>query len=212
MQRAIQTLIDTEAALKRLIGEAADSGDYSSVETLARWAGKVEAIHSEEKPRIQQHEPPEVAPSAAPDVASLTTVSKRKVAPKTSRHSKRRAYPKFAKSGDVLFKIGWSKSSKSEYQHKSPRMVAKILADSLVHHARSGAIVSMDDVLPLKAHDDSDIPDYQVYVSLAWLRYIGVVKQNGRQGYTVETPDELLQQIDTAWSTLPDVKVNTSST
>jgi len=116
-------------------------------------------------------------------------------------------YPAFAKSGDVLVKIAWSKSSKSEYQHKSPRMVIKVLANSFTHHAKSGGVVSMDNVLPLKADDGTEIPDYQAYVSLAWLRQIGAVKQNGRQGYTVKKVDDLLQEIEVAWSKLPEATV-----
>jgi len=38
LQRAIQTMIDAEAALKRLIGEAAERGEYALVEKLAKWA------------------------------------------------------------------------------------------------------------------------------------------------------------------------------
>ncbi len=143
-------------------------------------------------------------PSDAPQRASLSPVLKKKAPPRTSGHSKRRTYPVFAKSDDVLVKIAWSKSSKSEYQHKSPRTVTNVLAESLTHHARSRAVVSMDKILPLKASDGSEIPDYQVYVSLAWLRHIGAVKQNGRQGYTVKKLDELLQKIDAAWANLPE--------
>lgn len=203
LQRAAQTLIDAEAALKRLIGEAVERGEYSSVEMLARWASKVGAIYSEEKNTIPKNDIP--IPSNTQDRPSPATVLKRKAPSKTSGHPKRRAYPIFTKSGDVLVKIAWSKSSKSEYQHKSPRMVTKMLAESLAYHARSGAIVSMDKILPLKADDGSEIPDYQVYVSLAWLKQIDTVKQNGRQGYIVKKRDEFSQQIAAAWSKLPEI-------
>jgi hypothetical protein len=109
----------------------------------------------------------------------------------------------FAKSGDVLVKIAWSKSSKTEYQHKAPRNVVQKLADALARRSEGGSIISMDTVLPLKADDGSQIPDYQVYVSLAWFRQIGAVKQNGRQGYTVKKASELLQQVEAAWADLP---------
>jgi len=204
LQRAIQTMMDAEAALKRLIGEAAERGEYALVEKLAKWASGLGAMCSEEQQVTRRDQ--KAALSHAQNHTSPTTLLKRKAPLKTSGYSKRRAYPVFAKSGDVLVKIAWSKSSKSEYQHKSPRMVIRILATSLAHQARDGAIVSMDKILPLKAEDGSEISNYQVYVSLAWLRKIEAVKQNGRQGYTVMNLDAIFDKIDAAWSGLPEVK------
>lgn len=206
LQLAMQALADAETALKRLISEAAERGDYSSVETMARWASTLGVMCSEKQPLADQAH--KIAtPSHAQQRASRAPASKRKAPSRTSGHSKRRTYPVFAKSGDVLVKIGWSKSSKSEYQHKSPQMAIKVLANSLTHRARNGAVVSMDRILPLRTDDGTEIPDYQAYVSLAWLRQIGAVKQNGRQGYTVKKLDELLQEIDVAWSNLPEATV-----
>jgi hypothetical protein len=196
---------DAETALKRLIGEAAECGEYSSVETLVRWASGLGAMCSEQQPATHP-EAMAVSPEIK-DQGPSATASKRKATSRTSGHSKRGKYPRFAKSGDTLVKIAWSKSSKCEYQHKSPRSVAKILADSLAHHAKDGKVVSMDKILPLKAEDGSEIPGYQVYVSLAWLRNIGVAKQIGRQGYTVRDISELSQDIKTAWGGLSEAAV-----
>jgi hypothetical protein len=117
--------------------------------------------------------------------------------------NKRGSYPVFARAGDVLVKIAWSKSSGTEYEHKAPRTVVQKLADALARCSESGSIISMDDVLPLKANDGSQIPEYQAYVTLAWFRQIGAVKQKGRQGYTVKKASELLQQVEAAWADLP---------
>jgi hypothetical protein len=201
IQRAVQIVANAEAALKRLIAEAAERGEYSSVETLAQWASSLGALCSKEQMTQLSKA---AAPSPSKGHAPSLVTSKRKPPSKSSGRA-RRAYPVFAKSGDVLTKIGWSKSSKMEYQHKSPRIVTKMLAASLATQAKSGTIVSMDKILPLKAEDGSEVPDYQAYVSLAWLRQIGVVKQNGRQGYTVSDPDDLPQNVDAAWANLPDV-------
>ncbi|MHB9046187.1 MAG: hypothetical protein ACYC35_09620 [Pirellulales bacterium] len=191
--------------MKRLIAEAAERGEYSLVEKLAKWASGLGAMCSEEEhvARCEQKSTPSDHQGRTP----LTSVLSHKTRKRATAHAKRRAYPAFARSGDTLVKVAWSKSSKSEYQHKAPRMVIKRLADSFAHHARANAVVSMDKILPLKADDGSQIPDYQVYVSLAWLRQIGAVKQNGRQGYTVKKLDDLAQKIDVAWSDLPEATV-----
>lgn len=205
IHQAVQALTTTETTLKRLIGEAADRGEYSSIENLARWASAIGAMCAEQTPATRQNET--VPNSDLPAPAKSVANSKPK-ALRAGGKTKRRSYPVFAKSGDMLVKIAWSKSSKSEYQHKSPRAAIKKLADSFARYAKGNAVVAMDKVLPLKGDDGSEIPDYQVYVSLAWLRQIGAVKQNGRQGYTIKTASELSQKIDTAWNALPDAIPN----
>jgi hypothetical protein len=200
LQRATETLASAEAGLKRLIGEAAEQGEYASVETLVRWASTLGTMRSEEPGPKNDSTAPRVPGQNGKSVEPKEP--KRKISGSSAKH-KRRAYPVFAKSGDVLVKIAWSKSSKTEYQHKAPRGVVHKLADALARHPENGSVISMDHVLPLKADDGSQIPDYQAYVSLAWFRQIGAVKQNGRQGYTVKKASELLQQVETAWANLP---------
>jgi hypothetical protein len=204
LQNAIDTLVSAEAAMKRLIAEAAEHGDYSLVEKLAKWAGSLGGMYTEEQSAAQSNRQPSVPSGNEATTPPVAVATKRKASTKKPGHSKRRAYPVFAKSGDSLVKIAWSKSSKSEYHHKSPRFVAKVLADSLIRQDKESAIVSMDKILPLKTDDGSEIPDYQVYVSLAWLRKVGAVKQNGRQGYTVKKTNDLQAVIDNAWSNLPE--------
>lgn len=194
LQRAIGVVTEAEASLRRMIGEAAENGDYSSVETLARWAQNLNDLCSES---IQSW-PATAKPASAPVAIAHS---------KPVRTSgKRRSYPLFAKSSDTLVKIGWSKSSKSEYQHKSPRAVLTELVAALAKQGKNGSVVSMDKILPLKLGEDSEVPDYQVYVGLAWIRQIGAVKQNGRQGYTINNPGELTNTVEAAWSKLPDAK------
>jgi len=183
-----------------MIGEAAASGDYSAVETLVRWASVLGELSQRER-RIE----------APPSASSLSPPTNTDAEPKNTTGArvakamgKRRTYPFFARSGDSLVKVAWSKSSKSEYQHKSPRKVALKLAEALARQAKNGAIVAMEKVLPLMLDDGASVPDYQVYVSLAWFRQIGAVKQNGRQGYTIKQPSELGKKIESAWSELAE--------
>lgn len=50
LQRAIQIVADSETALRKLLGEAAEKGDYVVVETLVRWASTLNEIRREEQP------------------------------------------------------------------------------------------------------------------------------------------------------------------
>ena len=78
-------------------------------------------------------------------------------------------YPKFVREGDNLVKIGWSKSQRAEYEHKSPKRLLAVLCESLT--SANGKRIMMDKVLPLKDPvTGSAFPDYQSYLCLAWLR------------------------------------------
>lgn len=205
LKRAIDTLADAEAAMKRLIAEAAEQGDYPLVERLAKWASGLGAMYTQEKSPAPSGPQACIASGNEALAPANAVATECKASTKRPGHSKRRAYPVFARSGNFLVKIAWSKSSKSEYHHKSPQFVATVLAEALIRQTKESSIVSMDKVLPLTTGDDSEIPDYQVYVALAWLRKIGAVKQIGRQGYTVKKTDGLVQLIDNAWSNLSEV-------
>jgi len=195
LQRAAETVAGAEASLRGLIAEAAAIGDYVSVETLATWASTLNSICAQDRQvtgeAIELPTPINGKPASATEVNS-------------AKRARRRSYPVFAKSGETLVKIAWSKSSKSEYQHKSPRFVASKLVEALARIGKKGSVVAMEKVLPLKAEDGSAVPDYQVYVSLAWFRHIGAVKQNGRQGYTIKNPGQLLGLVEAAWAELPE--------
>lgn len=202
IQRASHVLNEAEASLRRLIVQAAEAGDYRSAEALARCASRLAELPSDIGSVAAGTKPPGATfPSAeAAQAGGVARASSAKPA------AKRRSYPIFARSGTSLVKIGWSKSSKSEYHHKSPLAAALGLAAALARHAKNGAVVPTEKVLPLRLDDGSDVPDYQAYVSLAWFRQIGAVKQNGRQGYTVKRPSDLQGAIQAAWNELAEVK------
>lgn len=200
LQRAGEVIANAEAELRRLIGDAAEKGDYSSIEAITKWASLLGELCSNQGP------PNTYEPLAHTRAVANPAPTTSKEADKRRGVRKRRSYPYFAKAGESLVKVAWSKSSKSEYQHKAPRVVAVKLAEALAQRSKGGAIIPMDKVLPLKLDDGSDIPDYQAYVSLAWLRHTGAVKQNGRQGYSIKKPNELITCVEAAWAQLVEVR------
>ena len=110
-------------------------------------------------------------------------------------------YPKFVREGDNLVKIGWSKSQRAEYEHKSPKRLLAVLCESLT--SANGKRIMMDKVLPLKDPvTGSAFPDYQSYVCLAWLKSGGLVTQHGRQGYSLPKGIELEKSVETHWANL----------
>jgi len=121
-----------------------------------------------------------------------------------TKKPKKDAYPKFFRDGETLVKVGWSKSEKSEYEHKSPKAVLHALCRALTAVGDRGCRFTMEKVLPLKDNTDGGtLPDYQCYLCLAWLRQSGLVIQHGRQGYSLPKTGDIQSAIDRSWETLP---------
>jgi hypothetical protein len=181
---AATTLItEVEEKIQGLIREAADAAEYDAISDLAAAAKGLAAI------RIQLENPSSRESSAAsPPVASVYTAAK----PKQS-------YPRFRRDGDMLVKIGWSKSGRSEYEHKAPRAVVGILIDAIAETKTKR--FSTEALFPLRANDGAAIPDYQSYLCLAWLGDIGAVERDGRQGYRLQKK-ALRPLVDSSWERL----------
>ncbi len=217
LQKGVNILGRAEEQLRQLLGQAAQSGDYDSILVLTDWArllrdlmddgggrglsrggtqpasqsGVTEAVP--DRPDTLQNNMPH-APARPTGRAAGTR--------RTS--SRRREYPKFLRDGDYLVKVGWSKSAKAPYEHRSPRRVLTLLLHAVQHAGRDGRRFTMDDVLPLKdAEDGTDIPTYQAYLCLAWLRVEQLIVQHGRQGYSLPSPAELDRQASERLQRLP---------
>ncbi len=120
-----------------------------------------------------------------------------------SKSVKTKAYPKFFRQKNELVKIGWSKSRGDEYWHKASKKVVDLLVKGLVENATSKDLFTADDVLPLLTSGNTEIPSYQFYLCLAWLRKEDLVTQVGRQGYRLANPERLIESVENKWRRLP---------
>lgn len=180
--KAIKLLAKCEADLRVLVASAADSGEYDAVIRITSWAKQLSAM------------------SAG---GTNTTAEKRTESVK--KPSVRAAYPRFARRGDQLVKFGWSKREKDEYEHKAPRQAALDLARAAVEVGKDGRIFQINALLPLiDPKEGSEIPDYQVYLVIAWWRNAALLDQHGRQGYSIPKAGQLLQSVESAWIKLPE--------
>ena len=204
-KRANRILFEAEAELRQLIAEAAQFGDYSAVETITACASSLNSMLDRlSNTPLGAHSPPVSKNDETDQPASQAKANRRARKVSLRRKGKLQGYPKFARFGDNLVKIAWSKAQKSEYKHKSPRAVLSALTNSLSQLLGDNNIVAMDSVLPLKAEDGTEIADYQVYLCLAWLRSIGAVEQRGREGYTRNGLEgDLSEVVSAAWDSLP---------
>jgi len=161
--------LGAEAELQRLTAEAAASGRYDELNVLADCARLVGTIGKSVG-----------AGELVTEFASAMERRKSKRAPSP--------YPKFSRSGDQLIKTSWSKKGRDEYEHKAHREALTAVVDALSRAGAEQQPVQMDQVLPISADEGGEMPTYQAYLALSFLRKVGVVSKNGRSGYQLTEP------------------------
>lgn len=205
-KQATEILADAERSMRELVGIAASAGDYELVIRLTEWARQLSAIA-----RSAEHKPTGATIVLDSGNARVPEArSQRKVRPgkrirrRSARGQKKGNFPRFVRRNDSLVKIGWSKTDRSEYEHRAPREVAMLLASAVRKRAENGNLVRAEDVMPvLDPRDGAEIPSYQAYLCLAWLKHEGLVVPQGRKGYTVPNTGALESTVEKKWATLP---------
>jgi hypothetical protein len=129
---------------------------------------------------------------------------KRPSASARARAPRKGVYPKFFREGDWLVKVAWSKKDRGEYQHKAPRRVGELLVAAIARQAQDGGLFTSEDIFPLKDPQGGEVPSYQAYAALAWLRQAGLVQAHGRRGYTVKDHGRLPELLTAAWESLSE--------
>jgi hypothetical protein len=186
-----------EEELRRFAAEAAASGDYDRLERIAATARKVSDLASEwlasDAPGSGTDEADAATPFSSPEAAPSRM--------RGTRPTAGRGYPRFMRRGDELVKIGWSKAGRKEYQHRAPHSLLVALQKALLDASRARKLFTMDTLERYLAAND--VPGYQAYAWLAWLRSAGLVKQHGRQGYTLVKAATFETDIEKALVELP---------
>jgi hypothetical protein len=208
--QATEVIHGAEADLRNLLLRSAQLGDYEAVRVLAEWANQLKQMveqngETDRQPHLldgQTSAPLEVNPSKTANRQYATTG--KHGGRKTRRKAARGEYPKFLRDGEELLKIGWSKRTWANYRHKAPKRVVHALAKALLAKGKSGARFVMEEVLPLRDPESTiDVPSYQAYLILAWLRKENLVVQHGREGYSLRPEVNLPDAIEERWNHLP---------
>lgn len=189
-----------ETSLRGLMQKALAAGDYRDLPTLARMgeqlSGMTTRIGASDNP--VQSEPPTLPRGDSHSGSARGPVSKKA---KTG-HGKQ--YPWFKREGDRLVKIGWSKSERAEYQHRTPSSVARALLIAVNNLAKTRELFRVEDILPLtEGNDKTEIPPHHVYLALAWLKAEGIVLPQGREGYSLLVTEDAAKLFEERWKALP---------
>lgn len=187
-------LARAERDLLQLLSEAASRADYRTIDAARAAAQGIRALAASiETGPARHHADPELR---RPDGSRRTRSSSR-------RGSRLPAdYPRFSISNDRLYKIGWSKKRKREYVHKLSKSTLDRVIQAMCSISTGGAgpCTAQQIIEQATKHASAPLPDYQVYVVLAWLKAAGLVQQVGRDGYTFET--SLREQVQSRWEAL----------
>ena len=175
MKKAVEAVLQAEEKIRTLIGEAAARGGYKSVRRLSTAAERLVTIREELG-----------GDDTIPGPSKSTSPRRRVRSKQSGRKSKPPGYPRFERHGDVVYRIGWSKKSSREYEHKLPKAVFDQAVKAIATVAdQAEEWFAAEDVIAETEHDGNAIPSYQVYVTLALLREAAVLERHGRNGYSV---------------------------
>ena len=190
---ANQVLRDCEQSLRTLLSAAVAVGDYAEVQKLANLASAVSVLAAENTPI------PELLKAVAPSGKT----EKLSVRP---REPAKENYPQFFRRGEELVKVGWAKKEKRKYHHRAPWRVVLATSAAVRQIGIKGGSFTGEALLPLKdAESGETLPSYQVYVALAWMKHLGLVKSIGQRGGYILAVDKPLDAVLTAaWPALPE--------
>lgn len=112
-------------------------------------------------------------------------------------------FPQFYRDVDQLVKIGYSKSERRTYEHRSPREVLDRLAVLLVEIGNKEQPFTTEQILDLFQLQTPVVPTYQIYLCLAFLVRQGLVRRRGRSDYSTDNhAGDFSAAVKAAWDTL----------
>jgi hypothetical protein len=177
-EKAERILRDAEASIRGLISEAANDRRYDEIEWLLQLGRRLAALATPDTARA-------VGSSSARDVAKEARSEK----PKTLRPGQKaaRRYPIYSTTEERLIKIGWSKKNRAEYEHRAPKASIQIISEAIKAKRNSGGdAFEAESLMPLLTEDGQEVPAYQVYMAIGWLRDLGALDKDGRNKYRLK--------------------------
>ena len=174
-------LTSAEGALRKLIVNYAERGEYAKAAEAAQVADRLLAVISG------------LASDVSPSAVSTA------VSPEPTQTK----YPHFVKEGERLVKVGWSKANNQRYEHKAGFAVVRIVANEIGRAAQRSKRINFTELPPLRL-GKSDIPSYQTYLCLAWLNSAKLLRKVGRDTYVIDNPESFNAAVIDAWDRLPN--------
>ena len=206
-QDAQRVLRDAETALRTLMEQGLKQQRYADVAEIARLADGLARLLHRQSPTV----PPQgdsTIPAQKASKAKVQSPSSKLKPPEpdsSKRKKKKNEYPRFERDGERLIKVGWSKKNKEAYEHRAPRGAVIAFARHLASQVEPGQVFTMDDLFPVPDVVTGDeVPAYQAYLTLAWLRNADAIEKKGRDGYVLRMDSIADGGLDQLWDHLPE--------
>jgi len=208
---AITALEECEKSLRQAAASALTDGNYGKARQIMAWAENVASMAmvarstraADQAAQSNAGQGVALGEGEALEAGSEAPASAGRMGAGEARMLSDE-YPRFMRRGDELVKIGWSKSDRTEYQHRAPRHAVDAVVTRINDLAAMGEAFPSEKISPLKDTQTGGVfPTYQIFVALGWLRKLGLVKQEGRKsGYTIRRDRSLVEEVALAWETL----------
>jgi hypothetical protein len=182
-----------EAEVNDLLAEAARDRRYGDLPELTKIAEALTVLYAESA---------SPSPSEGPRLSmSLSGPSASGIHTKDARPN----YPVYFRDDDCLVKVGKSRASDDTYEHKAPFEVLEAVAKRAMAASKKNAKAFRPDALTnVTQHGDAvTVRGYQLYLCLGWLKRIGLLKQHGRKGCSINAVSTLAEDLKEHWQSLP---------
>jgi len=189
--KVLEILKRTEEELRETMAEAARAGEYRDVDICRTVAVNIKELCE----RISGNGV-KFSKSVEEKAGHISKKEQKKIA----RRSKPEGLPRIEIRKGSLFRIGWSRKQKQEYEHKVPRTAFDTIVNTMSALAREGSGPFMAEAVinKINATTEDSMPAYQVYVVLAALREWNLISQDGREGYNI--PPDVSEKAKNMWA------------
>lgn len=197
VDRAKVVLADAQTSLRQLMEECLRQHRYAEVAEIAGLADGLSRLLIGGGAST---------PSAVPmpGVSPTPLVAAQPEREPPAREMDKPEYPRFERDGDKLVKIGWSKKHKDQYEHRASREAVIGVARHLASRVKAGQVFEVENLLPVPDSANGEIPAYQVYLVLAWLRSEGAIEKKGRDGHVLRDASIATGGLDSLWEGVPN--------
>lgn len=196
LRQAIDFVKQAESSLRDLMQQALEQQRYRDVGEIAPIADGLSELMRRSSAAISAS-----VTSVPVHLEPLTTppFGGQKPQPRATARDK---YPQFKRDGDKLVKIAWSKKDRREYEHRAPREAVMSVVRRLASEALPGTAFTMDRFVPFKDSGGTEMPSYQAYLTLAWLRNLGLVEERGKEGYSICVDGLSMETVEREWAAI----------